>query len=221
MVVLYQIMNNKNLDQGRYILGVDEAGRGPLAGPVCLGFVLMEKGFYGKYKRAKNSVPAGRDSKKMSTKERDRWFGSVKEMKKMGQCRYFFVMKSAKFIDKHGISLSIKKSITEALIKNKINKNNTLVLLDGALRAPFVYKQKTIIKGDEKEKIISLASVVAKVSRDRLMIKLSKKYPKYGFEKHKGYGTKEHKKMIWKYGLSPLHRKTFCHSVLLGNSVTK
>lgn len=199
------------LSKKKYILGIDEAGRGPLAGPICLGFVLMKSDFYTKYKRSKASVPKGKDSKKMSFLEREKWFESIIEMKKRGECQHFFIMKSAGFIDKYGISFSIRKSIAEVLEKNKINKNNTLILLDGALRAPKEYEQKTIIKGDEKEKIISLASVVAKVSRDRLMINFAKKYPKYGFEKHKGYGTREHIKMIGKYGPTPLHRKTFCH----------
>ena len=86
--------------------------------------------------------------------------------------------------------------------------------MDGGLKAPIEFKkQKTIIKGDEKEKIIAWASILAKVSRDALMCRLAKKYPKYGFEIHKGYGTLKHRKMIKKYGLSNVHRKSFCRSI--------
>ena len=93
----------------------------------------------------------------------------------------------------------------------KLNPKNCEVRLDGGLHAPAEFKnQKTIIRGDEKEKIIAWASILAKVSRDSLMRKASRKFPEYGFEIHKGYGTARHRSAISKHGLSPLHRKTFC-----------
>lgn len=119
----------------------------------------------------------------------------------------------ASIIDKKGISFSISKAITLCLQKLKKRNNFSFkvpILLDGGLKAPVSYSiQKTIIKGDEKEIAIALASVVAKVSRDRLMNVYAKKYPKYHFNDHKGYGTKKHFEKIKLHGLSPVHRKTF------------
>lgn len=92
---------------------------------------------------------------------------------------------------------------------------DTTVLLDGGLKAPDEYKdQKTIIKGDEKEVCIALASIIAKVIRDRYMVKIAQKYPKYGFEEHKGYGTKKHYEAIQKSGISPLHRLCFLQKTI-------
>ncbi len=85
--------------------------------------------------------------------------------------------------------------------------------MDGGLRAPDGFKQKTIIKGDEKEKIIAWASILAKVSRDSLMVKIAKQYPEYSLEIHKGYGTVKHRKAIQKYGVSRVHRLSFCKSI--------
>jgi ribonuclease HII len=103
----------------------------------------------------------------------------------------------------------MKNSLKEL---KKVKENNSKILLDGGLKAPIQYKdQKTIIKGDEKFVIIALASIVAKVERDRKMVKLSKKYPQYGFEKHMGYGTKFHLVKIKELGITKYHRKSFIH----------
>jgi ribonuclease HII len=114
-------------------------------------------------------------------------------------------------IDKKGISFAIKSCIEKAFKELKLKPQETKVFLDGGLKAPrdFVF-QETIIKGDDKILAISLASITAKVSRDNFMEKLSKKYPSYGFEVHKGYGTEKHRKAIKKYGLSGYHRISFC-----------
>jgi len=121
-------------------------------------------------------------------------------------------------IDKKGIAPAIRKALDaslEKLEKRGLKAKDCDVLLDGALRAPSKYKkQKTIIKGDLKEKVISAASVFAKVSRDRKMVLLGKKLPEYKFEKHKGYGTKAHIKAIKKHGLTKHHRKTFLRRLL-------
>lgn len=110
-----------------------------------------------------------------------------------------------------GISKAIKNCLEKSLKKLNVKPHECQVLLDGGLKAPSIYKnQKTIIKGDEKEWAIAFASIVAKVSRDTLMCRLAKKYPKYCFEIHKGYGTKKHCELIRKYGLSGEHRKCFC-----------
>jgi ribonuclease HII len=102
-------------------------------------------------------------------------------------------------------------AISQGLNKIKLDPNKCQVLLDGSLKAPKEFiNQKTIIKGDEKEKIIAWASILAKVSRDSIMTKYHKKFPQYGFQIHKGYGTDKHRTAISKYGLSEIHRKTFC-----------
>ena len=195
--------------------GIDEAGRGPLAGPVSVAVFGMKKGFKLK------GFPKGKDSKKMTEKEREKWMGIFKEEKRKGNVFYEQVFSTASVIDRKGIVFAINTAMEKCLEKlEKVGLNkNTQILLDGALHAPVVFKnQKTIIKGDEKEKVIACASIVAKVKRDALMIKLSEKYPGYGIEAHKGYGTLKHRQAIQKLGLSAIHRKSFCKSTpLLSN----
>ncbi|MCC7436590.1 ribonuclease HII [Candidatus Nomurabacteria bacterium] len=189
----------------KYIIGIDEVGRGPIAGPVavCACAISLTNS-------KKIDWKGVNDSKKLSQKNRELWHDKAKEFKKRGLINYFVIYKSNVFIDKKGISLAIKECIKEALEKLKLNPKDCQILLDGSLKAPLQYKnQKTIIKGDQKEKIISLASVIAKVSRDRKMELLHKKYPKYNWAKNKGYGTREHYSALKKYGLKSLHRVTF------------
>ena len=101
-------------------------------------------------------------------------------------------------------------AIEKIFLKFKLEPSECLVLLDGNLKAPKEFKnQETIVKGDEKEPVISLASIIAKVSRDRYIVDLSKKYPEYEFERHKGYGTKLHYEMLKEHGLCNIHRRTF------------
>lgn len=189
------------------IVGIDEVGRGPLAGPVTVCIVACEANLYKKLKRDKKFPPRGFDSKKLSPKEREKY---AKILKNTGfPCVTVHI--SNKIIDSKGISFSITKAIALGLKKLRLNPKQTDIKLDGLLRAPKEFtNQKTIIKGDEKEKIISWASILAKVSRDALMVKMAKKYPKYEFEIHKGYGTVRHRKMIKRWGLSGIHRRTFC-----------
>lgn len=189
-------------DKAKYLIGIDEVGRGPLAGPVCVCSFIVSKNF-------NMSVFNGiRDSKKLSARKREEWFEKIKELKKKRLVDYKIAYISNSEIDKIGISKSIQKAINKCL-KN-INPKTCRVLLDGGIKAPKKFlNQKTIIKGDEKEKVISLASIVAKVSRDELMCNLSKKYPKYEFHRHKGYGTALHIKKIKKHGICKIHRKTY------------
>ena len=139
----------------------------------------------------------------------------MKILKKNKEVDYFVSYESAKRIDNIGISQAIKNCLKKSLASLKVKPNECLVLLDGGLKAPAEYiKQKTIIKGDEKERAIAFASIVAKVSRDTLMCKLAKKYSKYSFDIHKGYGTKKHCEFIKKYGLSDEHRRCFCKNFI-------
>ncbi len=211
-----------------YIIGVDEVGRGPLAGPVTVCVVACEEKIYTKLKRDKRLPPVGKDSKKLSAEAREKY---AKILKNTG-IRYEVVHISNKVIDSRGISFAIRKAMTDGLKRlrvnpvrgregpqrastsNGINPKNCDVRLDGSLKAPLEFvKQRTIIKGDEKERVIAWASILAKVSRDDLMRKLAKKYPNYGLEIHKGYGTLKHRQAIKKHGLSDIHRKTFCRSI--------
>lgn len=185
-------------------IGIDEAGRGPIAGPVAVGvFCLKDSKIFRKI-----TLPL-RDSKKLTKKQRQEWFLLLQKWKKEGLCDFYVSLVSASVIDKKGITHAIQKGIEKGLEKVCVSDKDT-ILLDGLLKAPKEFKkQKTIVKGDEKEKVISLASIVAKVTRDAYMERLSKKYPLYGFETHAGYGTRFHYEAIKEYGVSPSHRKTF------------
>ena len=185
----------------KWVIGIDEVGRGPVAGPVAVCACAIPSTQYKKIKwRGLN------DSKKMTAKARNEWYKKALELK----IKYSVVYESSLTIDKRGVSFAIRSCISGALKDLKLRPKDSMVLLDGSLKAPEEYKnQKTIIKGDQKEKVISLASVIAKVSRDRKMELLHKKHPKYAWAQNKGYGTKEHYKAIKKYGLTGLHRKTF------------
>jgi ribonuclease HII len=195
-----------------YIVGIDEAGRGPLAGPVSVGLFGAEKKME-KWLLKNIFDNKLRDSKKLSPKKREeiyKKFGKLQKQKKI-----FFAVShvSNKIIDKKGISYAINYAINNLLVNTKRSASN-IVRLDGSLKAPPEFKnQKTIIKGDEKDVFIACASIVAKVERDRLMCRLSSKYPQYGLHIHKGYGTALHRSLIKKHGLSPLHRQTFCHNL--------
>ncbi len=186
------------------IIGVDEVGRGPLAGPVAVCALCLNPTFN------KKNFKNFRDSKKLSHNQRVEWLEKINLEKEKGNLNYKVTFESNKIIDTKGLSFAIKKALADSLKALKQKPAECKVLLDGGLKAPSQYKnQKTIIKGDEKELAIALASIVAKVTRDNLMVKLAKKYPGYGFEKHKGYGTAEHYKAIKKLGISPVHRSLF------------
>ena len=202
----------KNKDT-KYTIGIDEAGRGPLAGPVSVGAVLIPEKFASSAQEIFGEV---KDSKKLTTKKREEWFVKMQEEKKKGNIDFIVAFASAHDIDTIGIVPSIRRALTGALTKltkdvcPRSNLGQVRVLLDGGLKAPEEFvNQETIIKGDEKEMIISMASIVAKVLRDKEMLRLAKKYPEYGFEKHKGYGTKVHYENIKENGLCEIHRKSF------------
>ncbi len=197
----------------KFIVGVDEVGRGPLAGPVTVGIVVCEEKIYKNLKKNKKLPPLGKDSKKLTEKDREKYSEVLLELKKQGKISFSINHISNNIIDTKGISFAIKKGIKDAFKKLKIKLKNTEVRLDGGLKAPEGFAQRTIIKGDEKEKIIAWASILAKVSRDELMQKMALKYPEYGLEVHKGYGTAKHIQAIQKYGVSRAHRLSFCKSI--------
>jgi len=202
-------MNSGN----KYIVGIDEVGRGPLAGPVTVGVVMCEEKIYKNLKRNKNLPPVGKDSKKLKEKDREKFAKVLEELKKQKKISFSINHIPNTIIDTRGLSYAIKKAIHLGMKDLKIKPKTSLILLDGGLKAPIEYTQKTIIKGDEKERVIAWASILAKVSRDKLMVRMAKKYPKYGLEVHKGYGTAKHRLAIQKYGVSRVHRLSFCKSI--------
>ncbi len=192
----------------KYVVGIDEAGRGPLAGPLAFGGVLMERSVYLKMKR--RHLVGIRDSKKLTPKKREAWLEKMDGWQKEGLLTSVVCFAPASQIDKIGLGKCIHRSIADVLKKLEADSENTEILLDGGIRAHADYAyQKTIIKGDELEPIISLASIAAKVTRDRKMIQLHKKFPQYNFQKHKGYGTREHYENLQIHGLCVVHRRSF------------
>ena len=238
-------MNNKN-----YKIGVDEVGRGPIAGPVAVcAFLAKDEGFLlscsSESFLKENKLPKLKDSKKLSKKQREQWFGFLGKQKENNLCDFVVSFVSPQNIDKFGIAKCIQKALDESLDKiarqnlNKVASSEILfarssdeggqgarpsqkeiqtslslfsIFLDGGLHAPKEFiNQETIIKGDELHPVISLASIVAKVSRDRVMCNFAKQYKEYGFDKNSGYGTKAHYEAIKKHGQVPIHRRTFIH----------
>jgi ribonuclease HII len=200
----------KSRQRARFVVGIDEAGRGPLAGPVVVGAVSARPAELPRLRRIFRGIQ-GKDSKKLSSRERERWFAVIKTEAKMGNFRWKVSLSGSVMIDNKGIVPAIRSALLRSLQAVVDEPRHVRVLLDGGLRAPEEFTdQKTIIKGDEKELLISLASICAKVTRDAVMCRLAKKYPEYGFEVHKGYGTKLHSKAIERHGLSAIHRASFC-----------
>ena len=188
----------------KFLIGIDEVGRGPLAGPVAVCALGLGPKF------APANFRNFKDSKKLSHEQRLKWLEKIDEEKKKENIIYKVSFESNKIIDRKGLTFAIKKALANSLNFLNIKPVDCEVLLDGGLKAPAEYlNQKTIIKGDEKKLSIALASIVAKVARDTLMVRLAKKYPGYGLEKHKGYGTADHYKALKKYGISAIHRKSF------------
>ncbi|KXZ40056.1 RNase HII [Alkalithermobacter thermoalcaliphilus JW-YL-7 = DSM 7308] len=197
-----KIFENEAYKRGfRYIGGIDEAGRGPLAGPVVAAVVVLSE----------DTIIKGiNDSKKLSLKKRQELFDIIKEK----AIDYGIGIVDNNEIDK----LNILNATYEAMKKALFNLKNTPdYLLIDALTIPNInIPQKPIIEGDRKSISISAASILAKVTRDKIMEEYDKLYPQYKFAKHKGYGTKEHYEAIKIYGITPIHRKTFLKSILNG-----
>ena len=197
---------------GQYIIGVDEAGRGPLAGPVMAAavFIIIND----KYEELLNL--GVNDSKKLSPKKRDKIYEALTShplvLWSVGEA-------SEKEIDEINILraslLAMRKAVEKLIDKNnRLERENFSVYIDGREVIPnLTANQKSIINGDAKVFSIAAASIIAKVTRDRLMLKYAEKYPQYGFEKHKGYGTKQHYEMIQKHGICRIHRRTFLKKI--------
>lgn len=176
------------------ICGVDEAGRGPLAGPVCAAAVILPPHL---------EIPGLNDSKKLSDKRRRELFPIIQEQ----AVAYGIAFASEKEIDELNILQATFLAMQRAM--DQLSVRPELALIDGNREKDFGVRVKTIVKGDSLSANIAAASVLAKVSRDDIMIRQAERFPEYGFEIHKGYGTKAHYEALRKCGASPIHRMTF------------
>lgn len=191
----------------RFIVGIDEVGRGPVAGPVYVcAFLVEAKDIAEILENAKLPL---RDSKKLTENMRNKWFAYLGDLAKQKKIRYIMTKASNKEIDDKGIAVCIRAAVDNCLEKLNLNIAETKVFLDGGLKCHEKYNQETVIKGDENIPVIALASIVAKVSRDREMDELAKTHDKYGWQKNKGYGTKAHMDAIDTFGTCELHRVSF------------
>ncbi len=188
-----------------YIAGVDEVGRGPLAGPVCAAALILPKGLM---------IDGVDDSKKLSEKKREKLYDEIIE-KALSYCVVFVEPEK---IDEINIRQATHLAMQRAV--DGLNLRPDFLLVDGNDKISFDGVDcEYIIKGDLKFECIAAASIVAKVTRDRYMTEMDKEYPQYGFAKHKGYGTKLHMEAIREFGLTPLHRRSFMTDKVLGKAL--
>lgn len=182
-----------------HIAGVDEAGRGPLAGPVYAACVIIDphKPLYGV-----------NDSKKLSEKCRDALYDIIIEK----AAAYGIGYSDSDIINEHGIMFALNRAMQIAI--RACNIQPDVVLIDGNIAFNIASKVEPIVKGDARSVSIAAASILAKVARDRKMLEYDKIYPQYGFAAHKGYGTPEHIAALMKYGMTPIHRDRFCRTAL-------
>ena len=176
------------------VCGVDEAGRGPLAGPVCAAAVILPEGVI---------IDGVNDSKKLSEKKRESLFDVIREQALSYSIAYATVDEIEEINILNATMLAMRRAIDGLDIKADY------AMIDGNKIPPIDIDAECIVKGDAKSMSIACASILAKVSRDRLLYKYAEEYPMYGFDQHKGYGTKAHREAILKYGPCPYHRKSF------------
>ncbi len=181
------------------VCGIDEAGRGPLAGPVFAASVVLPVGII---------IDGINDSKKLNEKKREKLFEIIKEK----SLSYSVALATEKEIDEINILNATFLAMRRAV--EGLNVKPDIILVDGNRDPSIGIPTKCIIKGDSKSQSIAAASILAKVSRDRLMKEFAREYPEYMFDKHKGYGTKLHRELLLKYGPCPIHRKTFLKKIL-------
>ncbi len=188
------------------IAGIDEAGRGPLAGPVVAGACIEIP--------ALKQHPLIRDSKQLTEEQREEAFAWIEK-----HCSFGFGVVGADVIDAVGILTATEQAMQEALTMLSERQRPTYLLIDGRDKFWFDIPHSSLIGGDALEPCISAASIVAKVTRDRLMKEEAKKYPLYGFDGHKGYGAPQHIEAIHTHGPCPIHRKTFLRNILQATAV--
>ena len=191
---MWEIEDSFYADGVNVICGVDEAGRGPLAGPVCAAAVILPPHL---------EIPGLTDSKKLTDKKRRELYPIIKEQ----AIAYGIGMASEQEIDEINILQATFLAMQRAL--DQLNIKPDLALIDGNREKDFGIPVKTVVKGDSLSLNFAAASILAMVTRDDLMVKLAEEYPQYGFEIHKGYGTKAHYAALTVHGPSPIHRMTF------------
>jgi len=191
---LWKFENEVSRQGFTLIAGVDEAGRGPLAGPVVSAAVILPSDF---------EAPGINDSKKLTPRKRDRLFDQILA----GATAVEVGIVDNRQIDKINILRAALLSMAQAA--GKLNPAPDFLLIDGTFTTPAEMPQKAIPKGDSLSISIAAASIIAKVTRDRLMADYHERYPEYGFDRHKGYPTKAHKEAIARCGVTPIHRLTF------------
>ena len=191
---MWEIENGIYSDGFEIICGVDEAGRGPLAGPVCAAAVILPRGL---------EIPGLTDSKKLTDQKRRELFPIIKEQ----ASAYGIGLASHEEIDEINILQATFLAMERALAQLSVRPD--IALIDGNRAKDFGLPVRTVVKGDSLSANIAAASILAKVTRDDLMLRLAEQYPEYGFEVHKGYGTKAHYDALRAYGPSPIHRRTF------------
>ena len=193
-VNMWEIENAHYSDAVTYICGVDEAGRGPLAGPVCAAAVILPRDL---------EIPGLTDSKKLTDKKRRELFPIIKEQ----AIAYGIGFASEQEIDDINILQATFLAMQRAI--DQLEGKADMALIDGNRQKDFGLPAMTVVKGDSLSASIAAASVLAKVTRDDLMLEMAETYPEYGFEIHKGYGTKAHYEALRKHGASPIHRQSF------------
>ena len=185
----------------KLVCGVDEAGRGPLCGPVVAAAVIL---------KPDSKIEGVNDSKKLSEKKREQVYEAIMQ----NALAVGVGMSDVDVIESVNILNATKLAMKEAISKLKVQPE--YVLIDGNQMIDITIPGETVVHGDAISESIAAASIVAKVTRDRMLIEWDKEYPEYGFAKHKGYGTKAHIDAIAKYGLTPIHRPSFCTKFVKG-----
>lgn len=194
------LYENEAYEKGyQYVCGVDEAGRGPLAGPVCAAAVILPKGLI---------IDGVNDSKKLTEKKREALFDVICE----SALAYSVVFADVAEIEEVNILRATMNAMKRAV--EGLDVKADFAYIDGNTMPPIEIDGECVVKGDAKSMSVACASILAKVSRDRLMLKYAEEYPQYGFEKHKGYGTKLHTEALKEFGPCPVHRPSFLKKIL-------
>ena len=194
MSELWTLENEIYAEGFSLVCGVDEAGRGPLAGPVCAAAVILPRGL---------EIDGLDDSKKLSEKKREKLFDDIVN----AAVSYGIAFAGVEEIERHNILGATFIAMNRAI--EQLSPKPELALIDGNRNKGIGIESRCVVKGDSKCADIAAASILAKVTRDRYMLEMAEKYPQYRFEQHKGYGTKLHYEMLREYGPSPIHRRDF------------
>ena len=189
----YAFETRLQLETGGRIAGVDEAGRGPWAGPVVAAAVIFDE----------KNIPRGlNDSKKLSEKKREILFEQITQTALVG-----VGLVDVETIDRDNILVATLLAMSQAV--KALPSPPAGVLIDGNKCPDLPWRAKTLVKGDQRSLSIAAASIIAKVTRDRIMVQMARAFPQYGFERHKGYGTKAHAQALTEHGITPHHRRSF------------